>query len=129
MNPLCAREGVGLIPWGPLAQGYLARPHEDIFGTTRGDPDQKHNPNPEYRRGGGTEINERVEELADEKGLTMAQVGIAWLLEKDVVDAPIVGTTSVEHLEQAVEAVDVSLTDSEMEYLEEPYEPVPVFGH
>ena len=129
MNPLCEREGVGLIPWGPLAQGYLARPHEELEATTRGDPDGKHNPNPDYRRGGGTEINERVAELADEKGLTMAQVSLAWLLGKDGVDAPIVGTTSVEHLEQAVEAVDVSLSDSEVDYLEEPYEPMPVFGH
>jgi aryl-alcohol dehydrogenase-like predicted oxidoreductase len=129
MNPLCRNEGVGLIPWGPLAQGYLARPHEELFETTRGDPDQKHNPNPEYRRAGGTEINERVAELADEKGLTMAQISIAWLLHKDVVDAPIIGTTSIEHLEAAVEAVDVTLTSSELDYLEEPYEPVPVFGH
>ncbi|SFL44029.1 Predicted oxidoreductase [Halogranum rubrum] len=129
MNPLCRNEGVGLIPWGPLAQGYLARPHEELFETVRGDPDQKHNPNPEYRRAGGTEINERVAELAEEKGLTMAQVAIAWLLHKDVVDAPIIGTTSVDHLEAAVEAVDVTLSGSELDYLEEPYEPVPVFGH
>ncbi|QLC34772.1 aldo/keto reductase (plasmid) [Halarchaeum sp. CBA1220] len=129
MNPLCESAGVGLIPWGPLAQGYLARPHEDIHATTRGDPEQKHNPNPDYSSAGGAEINERVEELAAEKGLTMAQVSLAWLLHKDTVDAPIVGTTSVEHLEQAVEATDVDLSDSEMAYLEEPYEPVPVFGH
>ncbi|WP_435102882.1 aldo/keto reductase [Halarchaeum sp. P4] len=129
MNPLCQREGVGLIPWGPLAQGFLARPHEDLHATARGDPEQKHNPTAEYRAGGGEDINERVEELAAEKDLTMAQVSLAWLLHKEPVSAPIVGTTSVEHLEQAVEALDVDLTDSELEYLEEPYEPSPVIGH
>ncbi len=59
----------------------------------------------------------------------MAQVALAWLLEQDAVDAPIVGVTSVEHLEEAVAAVDVSLSESDLAYLEEPYEPVPVSGH
>jgi aryl-alcohol dehydrogenase-like predicted oxidoreductase len=82
-----------------------------------------------YREGGGRAINERVQELADEYDLTMAQVALSWLLHRDWVDAPIVGTTSVEHLEDAVEAVEVSLSDSDVEWLEEPYEPVPVSGH
>ena len=129
MNPLCETNGVGLIPWGPLAQGYLARPYENLFATARSDPDEKHNPNPEYRAAGGTTINERVEELATEKGLTMAQISLAWLLHKDPVTSPIVGTRTVEHLEQAVEATEIGLSDSEIEYLEEPYEPVSVFGH
>jgi aryl-alcohol dehydrogenase-like predicted oxidoreductase len=59
----------------------------------------------------------------------MAQIALSWLFHKDWVDAPIVGTTSVEHLEQAVEALDISLSESDIEYLEEPYEPVPVSGH
>jgi len=82
-----------------------------------------------YRANGGDEINERVEELADEKGVSMAQIGLAWLLHQDAVDAPIVGTTSIEHLEDAVEAVELSLSDSDREYLEEPYGPVAVNGH
>ncbi|MFQ3294045.1 MAG: aryl-alcohol dehydrogenase-like predicted oxidoreductase [Halobacteriales archaeon] len=130
MLPLCDREGIGAIPWSPLARGYLARPHEEIGATTRGQTDDLLTQRSgAYRGGNGDEINERVQELADEKGLTMAQVALAWLLHKDWVDAPIVGTTSVEHLEEAVEAVDVDLTDSEVEYLEDPYEPVPVVGH
>jgi aryl-alcohol dehydrogenase-like predicted oxidoreductase len=59
----------------------------------------------------------------------MAQVALAWLLHKDWVDAPIVGTTSVEHLEDAVEALEVDLSESHVEYLEEPYEPIPITGH
>ncbi|RZV08849.1 aryl-alcohol dehydrogenase-like predicted oxidoreductase [Natrinema hispanicum] len=128
MLPLCAKENVGVIPWSPLARGYLTRPHEAVDATTRGETEEHLYDHP-YRDGGGPEINERVTELAAEKGVTMAQLALAWLLHKDWVDAPIVGTTSVEHLEQAVEALEIDLSASDMAYLEEPYEPVPVSGH
>jgi aryl-alcohol dehydrogenase-like predicted oxidoreductase len=128
MLPLCEKENVGVIPWSPLARGFLTRPHEDLEATTRGETDEHAHQHP-YREGGGPAVNERVQELAEEKDLTMAQVSLAWLLHKDWVDSPIVGTTSVEHLEDAVDALDVDLTDSEMEYLEEPYEPVRVSSH
>jgi aryl-alcohol dehydrogenase-like predicted oxidoreductase len=127
MLPLTQRENVGVIPWSPLARGFLARPHEEIEATTRGQTEAS-NRHP-YLENGGREVNERVEELANEKDLQMAQIALSWLLHKDAVDAPIVGTTSVEHLEDAVEALDVSLSDSEIEYLEEPYQPVEVSGH
>ncbi|WP_436924363.1 aldo/keto reductase [Halosimplex amylolyticum] len=128
MLPYCEQEEVGVIPWSPLARGYLTRPHEEYDATTRGETDDYAREHP-YFEGGGREINERVEELADEYGATMAQIGLAWLLDKEWVDAPIVGTTSIEHLEQAVEALDISLSDSDVEYLEAPYEPVRVSGH
>jgi aryl-alcohol dehydrogenase-like predicted oxidoreductase len=128
MLPLCAREDVAVIPWSPLARGYLARPHEDAEATLRGETDEHASRHP-YLERGGREVNERVQELAAEKDLKMAQVALAWLLHKDWVTAPIVGTSSVEHLEDAVEAVDVSLSDSDVAYLEDPYEPVPVSGH
>ena len=128
MLPLCEREGVGVVPWSPLARGYLTRPHEQFEATTRGETDSHAHRHP-YDEGGGAEINERVQELAAEKGVTMAQISLAWLLHKDWVDAPIVGTTSVEHLEDAVEALDVDLPASDVAYLEEPYEPVRVSGH
>ncbi|MFB6296171.1 MAG: aldo/keto reductase [Halobacteriales archaeon] len=125
MNPLCAKEGIGVIPWSPLAGGYLARPDEEADATERGrDADWEG-----HRSGGGQEINARVAELAEEKGRTMAQIGLAWLLAKDVVTAPIVGTTSVDHLEEAVEALEVDLAADEVAYLEEPYEPREVAGH
>jgi aryl-alcohol dehydrogenase-like predicted oxidoreductase len=130
MHPLCEREGVGVIPWSPLARGYLARPHEELAATTRGRTDGLMDERlAGYRANGGDEVNERVEELAAEKGVTMAQVALAWLLHQDAVDAPIVGTTSVEHLEDAVEALEIDLSDSDLEYLEEPYEPVGILGH
>ncbi|EMA43099.1 aldo/keto reductase [Halococcus saccharolyticus] len=128
MLPLCEREDVGVIPWSPLARGYLTRPHEEIDATARGASEEYLYEHP-YREGGGRAINERVKELAAEKDATMAQIALSWLLHKEHVDAPIVGTTSVEHLEEAVAALDISLSDSDIEYLEAPYEPVEVSGH
>jgi aryl-alcohol dehydrogenase-like predicted oxidoreductase len=128
MLPFCEQEGVGVIPWSPLARGYLTRPHEEYDATTRGETDDHAREHP-YFEAGGREINERVAELAAEYDATMAQVALAWLLDREWVDAPIVGTTSVEHLEQAVAALDLSLSDSDVEWLEEPYEPVRVSGH
>jgi aryl-alcohol dehydrogenase-like predicted oxidoreductase len=128
MLPYCHKEGVGVIPWSPLAQGYLTRPHEELESTARG-KESLADRHEEYRAGGGQEINERVQELAAEKGVTMAQIGLAWQFQNDWVDAPIVGTTSIDHLEDAVEALEVSLSASDVAYLEEPYEPVSVSGH
>lgn len=128
MLPLCEQEGIGVMPWSPLARGYLTRPHEDIDATTRGETEEHMYEHP-YRDGGGTEINERVKELAADRGVTMAQISLSWLLHQDSVDAPIVGTTSVEHLEDAVEALEIDLSSGDLAYLEEPYEPVRVSGH
>jgi aryl-alcohol dehydrogenase-like predicted oxidoreductase len=129
MLPLCQKEDIGVIPWGPLGQGYLTRPHDRLQSTTRGDPENHHNPTPDYEAGGGQAINERVQELAADYGVSMAQLSLAWLLHKQWVTAPIVGTTSVEHLEEAAEAVEIDLSDSDIAYLEEPYEPQPIIGH
>jgi aryl-alcohol dehydrogenase-like predicted oxidoreductase len=128
MLPFCRQEGVGVIPWSPLARGYLTRPHEEVDATTRGETDDYARGFP-YFDGGGREVNERVEGLAAEYDATMAQIALAWTLHKEWVDAPIVGTSSIEHLEDAVAALDISLSDSDIDYLEEPYEPVPIAGH
>jgi aryl-alcohol dehydrogenase-like predicted oxidoreductase len=130
--PLCEREGIGIIPWSPLARGYLTRPHEEFLETTRGrymNNSRLAERIDTYRANGGETINERVDELATEKDVTMAQIALAWLLHQESVDAPIIGTTSIEHLEDAVEALDISLSDSDLEYLQEPYEPVEINGH
>src|SRR6056297_3949847 len=82
MLPLCQKEGVGVLPWSPLARGYLTRPHEEIDATTRGESEEHLYDHP-YRDGGGQEINERVAEVAADKGVTMAQLALAWLLHKD----------------------------------------------
>jgi len=126
--PLCEKEGIGVMPWSPLARGYLTRPHEEIDATERGASEEHMYEHP-YREGGGKEVNERVEQLAEDRGVKMAQIALSWLLHKETVTAPIVGTTSVEHLEDAVEALEIDLSSSDMEFLEEPYEPVQVSGH
>jgi len=127
MLRLCDREGIGVLPWSPLGAGFLTRPHEEFDATTRGKHESELGR--PYEAGGGREINERVEELAAEKGVTMAQVALAWQFHNDQVTAPILGTSSIEHLEDAVEATEIALSDSEIEYLEAPYEPVPISGH
>jgi aryl-alcohol dehydrogenase-like predicted oxidoreductase len=131
MQPLCEKENIGCIPWSPLARGYVTRPHEEQQSTERGNVEA--NAWGErlavYQAGGGDEINNRIEEVAAEKGVTMAQISLSWLLHQDNVDAPIIGTTSIKHLNEAVDALNISLSDSDISYLEEPYEPVPVEGH
>lgn len=133
MLPLCAREGVAALPWGSLAQGYLARPHDEFAETARGASIEEtaflSERQSVYRSNGGREVNERVQELAAAEGVSMAQVALAWILAQDAVDAAIVGARSVEQVEDAVGALDVDLTDSDLEYLEEPYGPVDVVGH
>jgi aryl-alcohol dehydrogenase-like predicted oxidoreductase len=128
MLPFCSREGIGVIPWAPLAGGFLARPHERVHATRRGETSSSLRRRP-YPDNGGTEINERVEELAGEKGVSMAQIAVAWLLHKEPVDVPIVGATRIEHLEDIVEATEITLSDSDVSYLEAPYEPVSISGH
>jgi aryl-alcohol dehydrogenase-like predicted oxidoreductase len=128
MLPLCASEDIGVLPWSPMARGYLTRPHEEYTATKRGDTDEYAHAHP-YPDNGGQEVNERIEELAADKAVSMAQIALAWLLHKEWVDAPIIGASSIEHLEDAVEAVEIDLSDSDMTYLEDPYEPVPVSGH
>jgi aryl-alcohol dehydrogenase-like predicted oxidoreductase len=128
MLPLCAEEGLGVIPWSPLAKGFLARPHDELRTTERGRSDSILHRRP-YDAGAGIEINERVQELAADHGVSMAQIALAWQLHNDQVTAPIVGVTSVEHVEEAAEAVDLDLSRADIEYLEAPYEPHPVKGH
>ncbi len=131
MLPYCDQQNIGVIPWSPLARGYLTRPHDEFATTSRGkmEDEERADRHSVYRRGGGKTINNRVEQLANDKDATMAQIALAWQLHKDWVDAPIIGTTSIAHLEEAVEAIDISLSTSDIEYLEEPYEPVPISGH
>lgn len=111
MLPLCQREGSG------FRGKYMdADEHKSKRIST-------------YRANGGNKINERVEELAIDNDATMPQISIAWLLHKEIVDVPIIGATSVSHLEEAVEAIDINLSDSEIAYLQEPYGPVEINGH
>jgi 1-deoxyxylulose-5-phosphate synthase len=128
MIPLCVDQGVGVLPWSPLARGVLAgtRTREGTRLTTRAGAD----PFTDYLYNQPTDFDvvERVAEVASERGVTPAQAALAWLLHKPGVTAPIVGATKLEHLEAAVRALDLSLADEERASLEAPYRPHEVRG-
>jgi aryl-alcohol dehydrogenase-like predicted oxidoreductase len=128
MIPFCVDQGVGILPWSPLARGLLAgtrgpggekrtvRANTDEFGDTLyGDDDFA--------------VVDAVVEVAQERGVKPAQVALAWLLSKPWVTAPIVGATKLQHLEDALGALDVQLSDEEIKRLEAPYRPHPIRGH
>ncbi|EJC97767.1 Aldo/keto reductase [Fomitiporia mediterranea MF3/22] len=124
MMPLCKHLGVGSIPWSPLARGFLTRPVGEQ--SKRSKTDMWFNLYDPYES--NHKVNERVEDLAKKKGKTMAQIALAWVMNKSPVSAPIVGTTSMQNLKELVEAVNIKLTKEEMKYLEEPYQPLPIMG-
>jgi len=130
MLPLCAAEGLGVMPWSPLARGLLAgsrasvadrtastRAASDSYGHTLYDDDTN------------WAIVDAVRDVATGRGVSMAQVALAWLLSKPVVSAPIVGATRLSQLDEAIAAVDVELSADEVARLESPYRPQPVRGH
>ncbi|TFY82149.1 hypothetical protein EWM64_g1860 [Hericium alpestre] len=127
MMPTLRHFGVGSIPWSPLARGLLTRPLGSQK-TARGDFDPWHKL---YlnEHASGKIIIKRVEELAAKKGHSMAQIALAWMLTKDVVSAPIMGTTSLKNLHDILGALDVKLDEDEVKYLDEAYLPLPVLGH
>ncbi len=128
MIPLCIEEGVGLIPWSPLARGRLARTTPSpISGTTRADSDTY--AVDLYDSPSDTKVIEAGRKVASELGAAPSEVALAWLLQKPGVAAPIVGATKIEHLESAVRALDVKLTPEQIRALEAPYEPHAVRGH
>lgn len=127
MIPLCLDLGVGLIPWSPLARGLLARPYSEREATTRGESDQF---SPRwYAEGAIEEIIAAVGGVAEARGVSRAQVALAWLLSKEAVTAPIVGVTKMSHLDDAVAAVDIELSKEDFAKLEEPYRPRSIAGH
>ncbi|MCW5876888.1 MAG: aldo/keto reductase [Anaerolineales bacterium] len=129
MNRLCLEEGVGLIPWSPLARGFLAgnRSPEDLGTTTRAKTDSF--AHEMYYAPEDFKIVAAVSELAKAKGVSNAQIALAWLLHQPGVCAPIVGATKMKHLEDAVAATQLALSPEELARLEEHYTPHPVLGH
>jgi aryl-alcohol dehydrogenase (NADP+) len=123
MLPLCREEGIGVIPWSPLARGFLAgnRRAAGHGDTARAKTDdiahQLYYADSDFR------IVDRVVDVAKARGVTPAQIALAWILHKPDVTAPIVGASKMEHLDQALAALDIVLSDEEIRQLEEPYEP------
>ena len=129
MIPLCINKGIGLIPWSPMARGFFAgnrkrggggetvRSNTDPFGSSL------------YFRDEDFVVADRVAEVAKERGVTGSQIALTWILNKPYVHSPIIGATKMEHLDQAIAALDIKLSDEEMKTLEEPYKPHPILGH
>ena len=125
MLPLCASEGIGVIPWSPLARGKLARPWTSQSPTLRDQTDPVsiglYKRNEELDKA----IVDRLTEISTAKAIPQAQLALAWLLHKPVITAAIIGTTKLEQLDDALAAVEVQLTLEEIKLLEEPYRPHP----
>ncbi|WP_113699560.1 aldo/keto reductase [Nonomuraea lactucae] len=120
MLPLCADQGVGVIPWSPLARGVLARAGSEAATTRTGsDPRIDYLYDPDNDR----LVLDRVAQLAREREVPAAQIALAWLLHQPAVTAPIVGATKDRHVDDAVAAVSVELSDKELAFLAEPYRP------
>jgi aryl-alcohol dehydrogenase-like predicted oxidoreductase len=129
MIPLCMDQGVGVIPWSPLARGVLAgnRNRDGEKRTKRSETDQF--TDYLYSQPTDFDVVERVAKVAAERGVPPAQVALAWMLGKPGVTAPIIGATKLGHLTDALAAEELELTDDEVKRLEEPYVPHPVLGH
>jgi aryl-alcohol dehydrogenase (NADP+) len=128
MIPLCLEEGVGLIPWSPLARGFLAgnRNAASLGETVRAKTDdfaQKL-----YYRPSDFIVVDRLTEIAKKRGVQNSQVALAWILGKSGVSSPIIGASKMTHLDQAIDALKIHLDEGEIKALEEPYEPHPVLG-
>ncbi|PYQ98000.1 MAG: aldo/keto reductase [Acidobacteria bacterium] len=129
MLPLCRMEGIGVIPWSPLARGFLAGNRRGVGRgeTVRAQTDDfAHRM---YYAETDFTIADRAAELAGRRGVKPTQVALAWLLAKPGVTAPIVGASKPLHLDEAVAALDVRLDDAELTFLQEPYQPHPILGH
>jgi aryl-alcohol dehydrogenase-like predicted oxidoreductase len=127
MMSLCQSEGIGVIPWSPLARGRLTRPWE-AETTLRSENDLFGNKMYLQTEASDRRVVDRLGHIAERRGLPRAQVALAWMLSKPFITSPIVGATKPHHLEDAVAALSVRLNPEEIAALEEPYEPHPVLG-
>jgi aryl-alcohol dehydrogenase-like predicted oxidoreductase len=129
MIPLCRDEGIGLIPWSPMARGFFANNRQRGGG---GDTPRAQNDafaNELYFREEDFRVAERVNEIAKERGVSGPQIALAWVLHKPYITAPIIGASKMDQLDQALAALDLKLSDDEVLRLEELYQPHPVLEH
>ena len=127
MNPYCARSGVALMPWSPLARGILAGAYKGGFdegSTSRSQGGDRNRTESLYHGERVFDIANRVVETAGKYGCTPAQIAVAWLLNKPEITSPVVGVSKLSQLEQLVAAADIVLEDDDVTYLEELYQPV-----
>ena len=128
MLPLCEDQNIAVIPWSPLAKGNLARkPSQEKLESLRAQTDavqKRFFSDADFI----SMVAQRVAEVAEAHGVSMAQIALAWNLSKPVVTAPIIGATKIYYLDDAVDSLSVQLTDDQIKYLEEPYVPQNVVG-
>ncbi|WP_420631552.1 aldo/keto reductase [Candidatus Leptofilum sp.] len=129
MLPLCQDQGVGVIPWSPLARGFLAgnRKREESDPTARAKSDGF--AKDMYYQPEDYDVVDAVVAIAEERGYSPAQIALAWLLHKPGVTSPIIGATKMYQLEEAVAAAEISLSEEEIQRIEAPYRPHPILGH
>ena len=129
MIPLCIDQGIGLIPWSPMARGFFAGDRKRGGGgeTVRANTDPFGNSL--YFREEDFTVADGASEVAKARGVTGSQVALAWILSKPYVTAPIIGATKMDHLDQAIAALDIELSEDEIRKLEESYKPHPILGH
>ncbi len=129
MGPLCRSEGIGVLPWSPLARGFLSgnRSRQDWGETARAKSDEF--AHQMYYQESDFTVVERVVELAQQRGVTPSQIALAWLLHQPGVTAPIIGASKMTHLEEDIAAIDIKLSPEELDTLQESYQPHPVLGH
>ena len=127
MLPLCQDQQIAVIPYAPLAKGRLARqPSQEGHQTLRAQTDEV---GKRFYTEEDVQIAQRVSNVAEARGLAMAQIALAWILSKPIVTAPIIGATKPHHLDDAVAALSVQLTPDEIRHVEEAYQPHPVLGY
>lgn len=126
MLPLCAAEGIGVIPWSPQARGKLSRDWD--YNSIRTETDAAFGRLFAKTEEADKKVADRVMEVAKARGIPRAQVALAWLLSKPVITAPIVGATKLQHLDDALASINVILSPEEISALEEPYVPHAVVG-
>ena len=129
MLPLCGAEGVGVLPWSPLARGRLARSWDERGATRRAGSDEFGSKLYSRTEDADRAVVDQVDGIARARGVPRARVALAWLLAKPAVTAPIIGATAPHHLEDALAALDLELSPGEIASLEEPYVPHPILGH
>lgn len=127
MLPLCESEGIGVIPWSPLARGKLTRDWEET--TRRAESDEVAKRIFSTVSDSDRQIVERVKEIAEKHEVSRAQIALAWVLQKSSITSPIIGTSKMSHLDDAVAALSIKLADDEIAYLEAPYTPRDIAGH
>lgn len=128
MFPACKKFGMGSIPWSPVAMGWLCRPWKAFSETTRGAGQGKGFWGQEPTEA-DKKINEKIEEIAKKRGVSMAIVSIAWCLEKPFVTSPILGMSKKERVDEAIKAIDFKLTEEEIKSIEDLYVPKEIMGH